>query len=62
MLQETTFSSSLSYYCHTMVIDIDGNFELRSRQQLKHCLKHSHIGLSRWRINKQLVERIVYNG
>ena len=33
---------------------VDGNFELRSRQQLKHCLKHSQIGPSRWRINKQL--------
>ena len=33
---------------------VDGNFELRSRQQLKHCLKNSQIGPSRWRINKQL--------
>ena len=33
---------------------VDGNFELRSKQQLKHCLKHSQIGPSRWRIDKQL--------
>ena len=48
-------------HLHYLIIVYNGNkvdgrnkFQLRSRKQLKHCLKHSQIGPSRWRINKQL--------
>ena len=47
MLQETTFYIFITLLLSYSGNKADGNFELRSRQQLKHCLKHSQIGPSK---------------